>query len=423
MLRTQNKYHAWQQESSRRKERHVVRHDLRNRTLEGADGGRWGINIAYTPHDILCGDGYSVRKLFDGRQLVMIVDAMGSGMSASLTAMLATSFFNYQVDNVHLWESFTLRVFLTRFQEYLASMLLEEEVLSCGFFLVDLLAEEVEMAMFALPPLLLRGMDGSVRQVRGQNPPLGIYRREVLISALSLRGVVDLLVMTDGVTDAPTAQGSYREEIEDDFRASPTMAALLRRFREKTRQEDLDDLTLMHLRRLDLPCAWNWTGQAELTLAGLERTGADFLRALQLEADLNDAELDGLEVALTESLTNAYEHGCLGIDGTEKSRLQRLGAYDETLQSGDVAQGAGIVLSANLWRGAEKPLLIVEVRDHGQGIPAAMTAAADDGALNGRGLQIIARFCDSFFIGSPGGRLLMLTTLEGGDLYADSVPG
>ena len=123
----------------------------------------------------MCGDGYSVRNLFDGRQLLFVVDAMGSGMSASLTAMLATSFFNYQVENLHLWGNFTLRIFLKRFKEYLASMLLEEEVLSCGFFLVDLVKEEIKAAVFALPPLLLRGMDGSIRRICGENPPIGIY--------------------------------------------------------------------------------------------------------------------------------------------------------------------------------------------------------------------------------------------------------
>ena len=141
LLRYRDAYNSLQQESARRKERHVVRHDLPNQALAGAGGVRWAINVAYAPHDIMCGDGYSVRRLFDDRLLVFVVDAMGSGMSASLTAMLTTSFFNYQVENLHMWETFTLRIFLMRFQEYLSSILLEEEVLSCGFFLVDLKRE------------------------------------------------------------------------------------------------------------------------------------------------------------------------------------------------------------------------------------------------------------------------------------------
>ena len=415
LLRYKDTYNSMQQESSRRKERHVVRHDLRNQMLEGAGTVRWGINVAYSPHDIMCGDGYSVRNLFDGRQLVLMVDAMGSGLSASLTAMLTTSFFNYQVENLHLWEVFTLPVFLKRFQEYLSSMLLEEEVLSCGFFLVDLVKEEIEIANFALPPLLLRSADGSVRRVRGENPPLGIYPSEVRIGNLSLAGVTDLLLMTDGVTDAQVgSDSSYREEIEDDFRASPTLAALFRRFRAKTGQESLDDLTLMHLRRLDLDCPWTWNGEVDLTLAGLGRTIVDFLNDLALEIDLDDSERDELELILTEALTNAFEHGCLGIDAAEKTRLQLEETYGEVLETRSVLPGAGIALRANLWCGAEKPLLLMEVSDNGKGVPAdAISTDVDANAINGRGLRMISRYCDSLFVGKPGGCLLILKTLEG----------
>ena len=421
LLRYRDAYNSMQQESALRKERHVVRHDLRHRALEGAGGVRWAITVAYTPHDIMCGDGYSVRRLFDGRQLIFVVDAMGSGMSASLTAMLTTSFFNYQVENLHMWETFTLRIFLKRFQEYLSSVLLEEEVLSCGFFLVDLMREELEIALFALPPLLLRGVDGSLCKVRGGNPPLGIYPGEISFSTLSLAGAADLLVMTDGVSDALLHQGgSYREVLEDDFSAAPTLTALLRSFQKRTVAEDRDDLTLLHLRRLDFASDWTWRREPEPTLPELDRTIQDFLHALGLAATLAAEERDTLEVILTEALTNALEHGCLGIDREEKARLLREGDYDEVLAEKALLPGAGIALSATLWRGAGPPLLLMEVQDNGPGLPEdALTPKTDETSLCGRGLQMIARYCDSLYIGGPGGHLILLKTLAKGGTHAN----
>jgi hypothetical protein len=367
----------------------------------------------------MCGDGYSIRNLFDGRQLIFIVDAMGSGMSASLTAMLATSFFNYQVENLHLWGTFTLRIFLKRFSEYLASMLLEEEVLSCGFLLVNLEKEEVKAAFFGLPPLLLRGLDGSVRKLCGENPPIGIYPGETRISTILLSGVADLLVMTDGVTDAEVLTGgAYREQLENDFRAAPTIAALQRRFNKKTDQSSLDDLTLMHLRRLDLNSEWNWRGEPGLTLLGLSSTTREFLEALAMETGLDVVECDELEVTLNEALCNAFEHGCLGIDREEKVRLQLEGDYEDALARRTPLPDAGIVLSATLWRGAERPLLLMEVRDTGSGLPGyALSTEAEEGSVNGRGLKIIRCYNDSFFICKPGGSLIILKTLETGGLY------
>lgn len=421
LLRYRDSYNSMQQEAARRKERHVVRHDLSNQMLKGAAGIRWGISVSYAPRDIMCGDGYSIRNLFDGRQLIFVVDAMGSGMSASLTAMLTTSFCNYQVENLHLWESFTLRIFLKRFQEYLSGMLLAEEAISCGFFLVDLLREEIETALFALPPLLIRNLDGSVQKIRGENPPLGIYPCEVKISTLPLSQVADLMIMTDGISDALLVNGgSYREELVNDFRAAPTLAGLQRQFKMKVASGEQDDLTLMQLRRLDLDSDWSWRGEPDLTLAGLGETIQAFLGALSIEVDLDQVERDELEVTLSEALTNALEHGCLGINGDEKTRLLLEGGYDDALERIALLPQAGMVLSANLWRKAEKPLLVMEVQDNGPGLPdGALTDKKDETSVNGRGLRLINRYNDAVFIGGPGGRLLILKSLEKGDIHAD----
>ena len=421
LLRCRDAYNSMQQESARRKERHVVRHDLRNRIFAGANGAGWGLHVVYSPRDIMCGDGYSVRNLFDGRQLIFVVDAMGSGMSASLTAMLATSFFNYQVDNLYLWGSFTLRLFLKRFQEYLCSMLLEEEVLSCGFFLVDLVKEEIETALFALPPVLLRGMDGSVQKIRGENPPLGVYLTEVKTGSLSLVNAADLLIMTDGVTDAMLNEGgSYREELERDFLAAPTLKSLQKRFKVKTDQETSDDLTLLHLRRLDVAAGWRWSEKVDLNLASLSGAICTFLDALHAETDLHPVERDELEVVLSEALINSFEHGCLCMDGDEKTRLQLAGDYEHALESRVPLPDAGIAITASLSRAAGKPLLLVAVQDNGSGLSDdALRSESDETRLNGRGLRMIAHYSDSFFFGGPGGRLIILKTLEGEEAYAN----
>lgn len=421
ILRHRDAYNSMQQELARRKERHVVRHDLWNQVLKGAEGSRWGINVSYSPRDIMCGDGYSVRHLFDGRQFIFVVDAMGSGMSASLSAMLTTSFFNYQVENLHLWETFTLRIFLKRFQEYLSSMLLEEEVLSCGFLLVDLIKEEAECALFALPPLLARITDGSVRRIPGKNPPLGIYSSEVRTNILSLSDVAELLVMTDGVTDAPLAQGgSYNEVIESEFHTSPTLASFQRRFRGSIDPAELDDLTLIHLRRLSFDTEWKWRGEPDLTLLGLSRTINEFLGALAAEVDLGSVERDEVEFVLTEALTNALEHGCFGISRDDKARLMLNGEYEVALERRTAFSSAGMSLSAILYRGAGNPLLIMEVLDNGPGLPGnALQTETDKDSVSGRGLRMISRFSDSLFIGGPNGCLIILKTLEGGNTNAN----
>jgi DNA-binding response OmpR family regulator len=253
LLRYREAYHALQEEAARQKERHVIRHDDQGRLLAGARGGNWVVDAWHAPRDILCGDSYSVRRLHDGRLLVILVDAMGSGLAASLSAMMTVSFCNYQVGYVHQWATFSLEGFVGRVREFLAGMLLESEVLSCGFLLVDLPGERVEMALFGLPPLLVKGLDDSVRRVRGLNPPLGCYSRDIRTDTLSLAGVAELLVMTDGLLDAPLREGgSYRQELEQDFRSVTDLYQFKQLFRERTVAGIMDDLTLLRLGRQDV---------------------------------------------------------------------------------------------------------------------------------------------------------------------------
>jgi anti-sigma regulatory factor (Ser/Thr protein kinase) len=294
-------------------------------------------------------------------------------------------------------------------------MLLEEEVLSCGFFLVDLVKEQIECAIFALPPLLVRGLDGSITKVRGGNPPLGVYGRDVNSSILSLGGVTDLLIVSDGVTDAELLTGgSYREVIEADYRICPTLKALQREFQEKTDQESLDDLTMLHLRRLDPNPEWSWTDKPVLSLLGIGLSIRKFLDALLQVVNLTDVEQDELELILTEALTNALEHGCLGIDREEKSRLQNLGTYEEILEKGVIPPAAGIWFAAFLVRGSGKQLLQLEIVDNGPGLPDNfLNREADTNAMNGRGMKMIKRFSDLVSVGGPGGHVIISKTLEG----------
>ena len=416
LLRDRDSYNSIQQETARRKERHVVRHDLRNQLVTGANGIRWGLSVTHSPRDIMCGDGYTIRTLFDGRQLLFVVDAMGSGLSASLSALLATSFCNYQVDHLHQWQNFNLQLFLMRFQEYLGGILLEEEALCCGFLLVDLLSQKLEMAMFGLPPLLVRRLDGSTLRVPGSNPPLSIYSDELKFDRLCLAEVADVLVMTDGVTDASLPDGgSYRERLDQDFRRSPTLASLQRLFGLHTEPDDRDDLTLLHLQRLDFDSHWNWQGEPVLRREQLVDTIDGFLRALVAQVALQKEERSELELLLDKALVNALEHDCFGIDCKEKSSLPAMGACGLPRAALCGTQsGAGIALSASLWRGAERPLLIVEIGNNGPGLPGALLRISHEAG----GLQEVGRHCDAIYLGAPGCRMLFLKTIEGKDGHA-----
>lgn len=417
-LRYKDSYHSQQQEAARRKEHYVIRNDLRHRAVTDGDGNRWGVEVTYSPRDIMCGDAYTVRLLPDGRILIFVVDAMGSGLSASISALLATSFGNYFVQHIFAGCACAINAtnFVARLKEFICGILLEDEVISCGFFLVNLARQEMDGALFGLPPILVRRLDGSAAELKSGNPPFSSYTDKVSYTKVDLKEVSDFLIVTDGVTDAELIDGgSYREEILGDFQASPTLSTLRRRFQARTSPVEQDDLTLLHMHRIDVPGSWSLTLDPEPTLSGLSQAVIELIARLGDEMSLDEESRDELELNLTEATLNALEHGCMGIGKKEKQRLLLEGGYDEMMAGWVPPEGCAISVGASLWKGGGQPLVVLRVADCGYKIPlGAMDAVPPPTALNGRGLAMIKQSCDSVLVGDHGGSLIMLKTIEGG---------
>ncbi|MBJ6723377.1 response regulator [Geomesophilobacter sediminis] len=419
-LRSKDSYHLLQQEAARRKEHHVVRNQMLHQALPDGDGNLWGVEVRYAPRDIMCGDAYTVRRLPDGRLLVFMADAMGSGLSASITAILATSFSNFFVAHFQTGCicGFSLPILVGRFREYLSEILLDDEVLSCGFFLVDLARLELDAALFALPPLLVRVNDGTVQQLRSGNAPFCSYTGAISFTKLDLAGIAELLATTDGVTDAELAEGgAYREVLEEDFRQSPTLNALQGRFRQRVAAGEQDDMTLFQLRRLGSADAVTFRIDPPPTYEGVAEAVEETMVRLRGERILDGDLLDEIEFVLSEAAANAYEHGCLGLGGARKRELLLDGSYDAVLTGSVAPEGAHLGVAVRIQR--EEGLLTFEVSSSGPGLtPAHFGVTVESTAVNGRGLQMIKSFCDSIFLADEGRRLIMMKSFEGGNYAA-----
>lgn len=412
LLRYRDRYHSLQQEEALRKERHIVRNDLLHQAVVDGDGNWWGIDVAYRPRDIMCGDSYTVRRLADGRILIFVADAMGAGLSASITSVLATSFCNYLADYLASGCETAAETLVSHLADYLRGNLLEEESLSFGLLILDPQRGELEAALFGLPPLLIRSLDGSVSLLKSPNPPFCLYGGSLELSRLSLDGVAGLAMATDGLQEAELRGGGiYRERLVEDFGNSPTLAAFLRRFWRYAARED--DLTVIHLQRLSASPDWTWETSIEADLTAVAQGAQQAMEALEAHSrHLTEEERVEIEVILTEGLTNACEHGCRGLQ-EGKDELIGAGSYDEIM-----ASPSPDVPPLNLSLALSGAVLLIEITDPGAGFDST-TAFSDDRTrtLGGRGLYMIRRYADGLYFREPGNRLLAVKTLEGSHEY------
>lgn len=411
LLRFREQYHYKQQELASRKEEYLLRNELkRRRFLCGDDPGNagWFLEIRYRPQQVMCGDGFMVRQLSNGDVLVFLVDAMGSGLSASLTSMCSTAYLNHLVDLHDEENRFDFERTVRLFLKFSRTILLPEEVLSCGFLHLDCSDSTLRAALFALPPLLVRNSEGSVVKVKGNNPPVSRYMGEHRTQNLELSGIESLLIATDGLTDAQTGDGSsYRDHLPADFGRSFFARDLEALYLERI-SECFDDVTFITLNRIDARLERSERFEAaprleevsdairrvESYCAALENAGGDFVQEAVLAAN--------------EAIMNGFEHGCLGLSASEKAELLAGGGYESFMARADGSGRIRIDLATR--RVGDGVLLLLTVTDSGPGFDLSRLSDKRAGAkeLSGRGLRLIRKYTDGMFYNRKGNSVCLI---------------
>lgn len=408
LLRYRDRYHSRQEELARRKEQHIVRNMLEDIYLPLPGGGGWSAEMAHRPKDIMSGDSYSIRRTEDDTLLVFLADAMGHGLSASVTSMLATSFFNHSIDGCNC-APLVFSELVQHTVRYAGRNLLEDEVFSCVILQLDPSGQNARVASFGMPPLLLV-RNGCPERVRGQNPPLTAFSGGVRIQELSLAGVTDLLLATDGLGDAPMMTGgAYCERLPEDLAGSGTARELFDLFQRACNpDDDDDDVTLIRLMRSETDAAQScrvFSAPGTLSgVAGLQRQVRCFLDDAGAAGD----ELERLDLALGEVLLNAFEHGCLRM-GADKKRLLLAGEYDDLVLSAQPVAGEEITVVAALKERAGRLQIWLEVADPGQGGSGPVKTAVNGSAAPcGRGFALMKRSVDLVRRSPQGNRVLIM---------------
>lgn len=407
LLKYRNRYHSSQQELARAKEHHIAGNLLENQYMQADDSGGWLVDLLQQPRDIMSGDSYSVIPSKNSTLLIFLADAMGHGLSASVTSMLVTAFFNHSAGGCacgHL--GFTHLASST--VQFAMRNLLEDEVFSCLVMELDPARQVIRFASCGMPALLLV-RNGHVERQRGVNPPISAFSPALQLQEIFLDGVSDILLATDGLGDAPMVNGgSYRERMADDLLASATTRELFERYGICCNDADNDDdITLIRLSSVGVG-EKHGTYTAPGTLAGIGALQCQVCQQLKQEGATGE-RLDSLELALGEALMNAFEHGCLKI-GTDKARLILEGEYEDLLMSSQAAADQEIRLILSLFKRNERLQVWIEVIDPGPGFNSEerLTGVTAATAPCGRGLSVMKRSVDLVRRNQTGNRLVLM---------------
>lgn len=423
LLQFREKYHEFQQELAFRKELSILENDYLCRAfprVQNAARGEWIAQVVYQPHDIMCGDSYSLRRLPEG-MLVLIADAMGKGLAASLTTTLCAHTFNNLADVVVDGAPFQFEDFVRHFTGLMRKRLLEDEVLPITLAWLPIGLPVLATAAFGMPPILV-GTPGAVRKLRCNNPPLSPYHDDFRTTVYDLGDAQSILLYTDGLNEAVTADGSlYRDHLDQDFAVCAGRDQLWAAFQARVGTPD-DDVAAVWLSRVDGAPLWQSSLEVLCRLELVEQACQELEGDLVEYTTLAAGPRGEFAMAIREAMLNAYEHGSLEIDFSAKCRMLEDGRYYQHLQEREPSVDRRIRVDLAVQALAGHHLLKVTIQDEGPGFipPAFLFNDADSMLLCGRGLKMVKKYTDAFYLNEKGNAITLIRIYPGGSDAADA---
>lgn len=422
LLRYKEKYHSSQQENALKKELNIIENNYFFKRIfaenKQGEAQEWLYNVTYEPLEILSGDSYSVRDMGDGKVVFFIIDGMGKGLSASVTTTLSVAFFNHLLDRVKDGElELNLSDLIMRYVKFIDKELLDEEIVSNTYCLIDFKEETLEASIYSLPPILFQSKGGEIRNIKSNNMPITKYTFMAKTEVVSIADVDKIMIYSDGLNESFTKDGNiYGEYLDEDFKQTWFMKEMMEKFRSQVEKND-DDLTMFHLVRM--PSSYqNEKRFCEINrLKSVEKISIEVEQYITEELQLGDDFATPYMTTFTELIMNAYEHGNLGITTSQKTRLIKSGEYDDYLLEKEKENDFKITVIIRTIQLDGRPVLATYVEDEGKGFDTHILEGllVDNIELyleNGRGIIMSQGFSGELLYNQEANGVLFLNRMD-----------
>jgi len=403
LLRYKNSYTDTQQDDAFKKQLNIIKNDLYKQRIDVDDDTYIIIDHYYKPKDILSGDTYSIHNFNENNIFFFIIDAMGKGISASVSSFVSTSFINYYFDKTK--DSFVLRDLIQTYIDFIRFELLEDEIISATFGLFNTSSNILELSNFSMPAVIGLNEKGEVKRLSKANLPITAYLDDFHIDIVDMSNISKFMLYSDGLTENMTTdEVQYLNYIQEDFKNSTSKDSFLKLFNSKV-QEQEDDSTLLYFEKLVLKDykLKNFTYKTLLT--EVDKALDDFSEIIS-KFDLGMVRTMKLESGFTEMIMNAYEHGNLGIGSNQKQKLMESGEYTDFLKSNELNhKDKNIMIQYYM----VNEMLVLNIQDCGVGFDTNILKALlvkDTDVFHGRGVAMSSNDFDFIMYNKIGNSVL-----------------
>ncbi|GAX87056.1 conserved hypothetical protein [Lebetimonas natsushimae] len=219
-------YHKTQEEKALKKQMKLTENEL-----EMFFDNNYLFDVYYQPKDTLNGDMIYSKRLTKNEYLCVIVDAMGKGLPAAMTAMNSVGFVRHSLKKALEYNDFNFSKLLNDFVEYVKSILIDSEALCANFIYIK--DKKVNYANFSLPPIFTEK-----GKIKANNLPIRQKTTSVNIDQFNLPE--KMLLTSDGLIESPLKnnKGVFYKQFIKIFPNIVFLKDLVKNFKQKAIQSD-----------------------------------------------------------------------------------------------------------------------------------------------------------------------------------------
>jgi CheY-like chemotaxis protein len=404
-LEEKDKYTAYQEDLAFAKELNILRNDFYYQMIQRDYTAM--VDFMYRPLDTISGDAYSARSIDENRIFFLLVDGMGKGISASLSAIIFTTFVNYLIDKS---DDLDLEWLIEESMNYIKPILLEEETLSVDYVLLNCQDKQMSYAKFSMPPSLIQTEDNEIVKIKSNNPPMSKYSRNYKVSTYDTSNSIKFLFYSDGLVESETRiKGRvYAEFIEDDFYDSFAREDMREKLLWKVEEQE-DDMTFIYFSKLNLNRNIVEQKVISSSLSDIDKASEWYNELWESFSDNVTLQYNA-GVVFTELIMNAYEHGNLGLTAQHKHKLLEEDTYFSTLEAMEKECDKNITIVVNKIIYNNHTYIITNIKDEGEGFDTNILSEIfrNKARFNGRGVFVSRRSSYGIYYNSKGNEVLYL---------------
>lgn len=386
-----------------------------------------GVDVWLKSFAAFSGDMMLVRKSPSGILYFILGDATGHGLSAAITIMPVVTVFNSMVA-----KGFHLQQIVTELNHKLVTDTPVDRFVAATLIEVDPIRREFSIWNGGMPPAFWVDNGKILHEFRSTHMALGIMDKEYFdatVTTIDLPAKGFLFTYSDGLSEQENADEVPFSvaRVKEVIQQKPTNLIL-----EMTQQlkqfagtdEYCDDVTLCVIEPEKIFGDIEKITQSESVLA------ADDANCFAWQVRLCGRQLEHCDIPplcnhflqqlglsqpacqkifsiVAEMVSNAIDHGVLGLDSSIKERPDGFADYYQLREERLKKLTNDDYVSVHMqWETSDSgALLNIEVTDSGKGYDFSEYSKAGTKAFSGRGLQLINRLSEFVEIKTPGNKI------------------